>query len=60
MTTYSAGTSTSLQSSIQYGSASVSRAGKLASNWSTVNTVIIALLALQVLISFIGGLIRRG
>ena len=43
-----------------YGNISVSSRGRLGSTWSSVNVVIIGLLALQVLISFIGGLLKRG
>ena len=42
-----------------YGDAIVHSRGKFGSTWNSVNVIIIALLALQVLISFIGGLIKR-
>lgn len=59
MTYYSQG-SYGLNTTQTYGNVGVSSKGRLGSTWSSVNVVIIGLLALQVLISFIGGLLKRG
>lgn len=60
LTVYSPGTGQTLASTQTYGDAMVVHSGKFGATWNSVNVVIIALLALQVLISFIGGIIRRG
>lgn len=51
---------TSFNTTVTYGNVGLVTRPKLGSTWSSVNVLIIGLLALQVLISFIGGLLRRG
>lgn len=60
ITTYSPSTGQTLTQVQDYGDARVNSRGRLGSSWSSVQVIIIALLALQVLISFIGGLLHRG
>lgn len=60
ITTYSPSTGQTLSQVQDYGDARVNSRGRFGSTWSSVQIIIIALLALQVLISFIGGLLRRG
>lgn len=60
LTTYSDGSGYNLTTTTNYGDVSVTSRGKFGSSWSSVQMIIIALLALQVLISFIGGLLKRG
>ena len=49
-----------LNTVVDYGDARVNSTGKFGSQWTSFNIVVIGLLALSVLISFIGGLLRRG
>lgn len=60
LSTYSQNSSTTLSVVNDYGDALVVHRAKLGSSWSGVNVIIVGLLALHVLISFIGGLLKRG
>lgn len=60
LSTYSQNSTTTLSVVNDYGDASVVQRAKIGSTWSSVNVIIVGLLALHVLISFIGGLLKRG